>query len=1223
MKTRIFLIALPMLLSLWGKSQTVPTNLLPNLIGGWQFNGNANDYPLVATPHNGLVFGATLATDRCGNPNSAYYFNGTSDYIDFPGYFGTVSGSASRSVAFWMKTSYTNSGSTATVKSIFAYGKGTDASSGNDGSVFEIEFNYSCAGVGLDVNNVATSYPSCVNLSDNNWHHVVAVYSSTNTSVFSLYFYIDGVPMAYSNCSTGATSQALNTILYNTLKIGKDQNNNSRYFQGYLDEFYFFNKALSTSEVLQLYNLGGCSITGSPNFCNYTNIFSTAPVSGASYVWTLPLGWSITSNPNSPIIQVSAPGGGSGLVNVAITTPCGTFVRSVYWTYNNVSGMPINVTSIPANPVNCSNSTGGVQLQANCSSCTGGPVTYSWLSPLNSNGPSVTVYPTSGTTYYVQASGNGYCPTIASLYVGVTDECCDHPIDTWLTPAISQGNLGTNYSGGSYLITNNITLTGNTSFANSEFQIYPNVKITVPAGLNLDLNNVHLYACGAKMWDGIVVQDGASISSSGNLSSLVEDAKTAVDLSNISSAMASPPINLSQVIFNKNHIGINIANSNTSVNNIPIGLTKCVFTCRNLPFTFNTSTPTWPQVGTIAPAELRYAAPGATTGIAAPYMLGSASFVPGIKIPYANQSSYAGITISSIAAQNGMPTSAGVEFGHTYGGNWNDFNLFDNMGVGIDVQDASLTTMNNVFQNGQSNSNLPGFSGTGINQSAGVMNARLDLRPGTAVQQFIDFGNRFWDNYHGVVGHNLLDFFCDYAVFRSNKTVPTGLVPGYEGINITTSTFNHSIRYSQFNNLQYGITLNNVVGTYDVGSGMTPGIYAAGLKIEQNYFGPQVLSNAPQGNATFGDAIIINGPMTTWPYNMGPPNPFNLASITSNGKVISNKINRAFRGISLYSMYEFPMDISANEIFVVKDGQKGFGIKAEASQGNLTITNNNVSSDWSNTGNTLMSLIYCIDNQTNPMLGINSPIVSCNTVFDGYNGFEFQGDNQYSTWFANIMNTNRYGLTLSDNPTGSISGGIIGPQQGPGFPGYNQWVGGGWGSSQDHTYYVNNFGWTLPTSPVGSPLYVRTWPGSPEDPTSNQSGGFGSPYVSGISIFANSYRKKMPPYQCSAAAYPPAPNWRTASATGIVSVASDSDLNMELYPNPSHGKFEINLDGNSDTYITKVRVVNVQGQQVFLQNFDDGKQQVQVILDGCKNGVYFTEVTTNKKTFRSKLIIAQ
>ena len=56
-----------------------PAFLTNGLIAYYPFNGNANDAS--GNGNNGTVYGATLTADRFGNPNSAYYFNGTNNYI--------------------------------------------------------------------------------------------------------------------------------------------------------------------------------------------------------------------------------------------------------------------------------------------------------------------------------------------------------------------------------------------------------------------------------------------------------------------------------------------------------------------------------------------------------------------------------------------------------------------------------------------------------------------------------------------------------------------------------------------------------------------------------------------------------------------------------------------------------------------------------------------------------------------------------------------------------------------------------------------------------------------------------------------------------------------------------------------------------------------------------------------------------------------------------------
>ena len=60
-------------------NQCLLAGLNDGLVAYYPFNGNAND--VTSNANNGVVYGATLTSDRFGNPNSAYHFNGTSDYI--------------------------------------------------------------------------------------------------------------------------------------------------------------------------------------------------------------------------------------------------------------------------------------------------------------------------------------------------------------------------------------------------------------------------------------------------------------------------------------------------------------------------------------------------------------------------------------------------------------------------------------------------------------------------------------------------------------------------------------------------------------------------------------------------------------------------------------------------------------------------------------------------------------------------------------------------------------------------------------------------------------------------------------------------------------------------------------------------------------------------------------------------------------------------------------
>jgi hypothetical protein len=81
----------------------VPTN---GLVGWWPFNGNANDES--GSGNNGTVNGATLTSDRFGNMNKAYSFNGVNNYMQCM-QSGPI-GVPSITVAFWTKNIGSGSG---------------------------------------------------------------------------------------------------------------------------------------------------------------------------------------------------------------------------------------------------------------------------------------------------------------------------------------------------------------------------------------------------------------------------------------------------------------------------------------------------------------------------------------------------------------------------------------------------------------------------------------------------------------------------------------------------------------------------------------------------------------------------------------------------------------------------------------------------------------------------------------------------------------------------------------------------------------------------------------------------------------------------------------------------------------------------------------------------------------------------------------------------------
>ena len=76
----------------------LPNNLQSGLVAYFPFCGNANDQS--ANLNNGIVNGPTLTSDRFGNANSAYEFDGSNDYISIP-YSSSIGISNTYSISVW------------------------------------------------------------------------------------------------------------------------------------------------------------------------------------------------------------------------------------------------------------------------------------------------------------------------------------------------------------------------------------------------------------------------------------------------------------------------------------------------------------------------------------------------------------------------------------------------------------------------------------------------------------------------------------------------------------------------------------------------------------------------------------------------------------------------------------------------------------------------------------------------------------------------------------------------------------------------------------------------------------------------------------------------------------------------------------------------------------------------------------------------------------------
>lgn len=372
----------------------VPTT---GLIGNWMFSGNANDN---IGANNGSVFNATLTADRFGNPNCAYKFNGSTSYIKMltAGPTGTVS----RSLSFWAKRT-----STANMQCAFDYGTPGGIAS------YHFLFNYTCQGVGFD-NGSTYQTRGNATLSNGSWHHFVIVFDNTISTMMSgMTYYLDGVAMSGSTTCGGNNS--INSGSMYPITIGRTADAPSRFFNGDLDDFFLYNRALTPTEVLALYNDTPClatppsptAISGAITVCQGASVvYSVAPVAGAtSYTWTLPGGWTGTSTSNTILVTAGA---NSGQIAVASGNCCGSSQPST----QDVTVSPAPVVSISATQFTICNGN-STTLSGN------GASTYTWNTSAIS--PSITVSPSVSTNYTLTGENSFGCSSTTVANVVVTN----------------------------------------------------------------------------------------------------------------------------------------------------------------------------------------------------------------------------------------------------------------------------------------------------------------------------------------------------------------------------------------------------------------------------------------------------------------------------------------------------------------------------------------------------------------------------------------------------------------------------------------------------------------------------------------------------------------------------------------------------------------------------------------------------------------------------------
>jgi gliding motility-associated-like protein len=235
-----FLLSVLLISSLQSFSQV---NLNAGLIAYYPFNGNAKDAS--GNSNNPIFNNATLTPDRFGNPNSAYSFNGTDNYMRIPN-SASLNSSNQISICAWVKVAGFYRG-TCHGNNIVMKGD-ADYQAGD----YKIRFDDAY------ITNSQNCYLSNTDVTHETFFGINSTLSSNTPFIqtnqwYSVVYTCDGTTAKiYVNCKLAGSGPANGITFTNGDDLFLGSLNNAQYpywFNGTMDEIRIYNRAINEDEV--------------------------------------------------------------------------------------------------------------------------------------------------------------------------------------------------------------------------------------------------------------------------------------------------------------------------------------------------------------------------------------------------------------------------------------------------------------------------------------------------------------------------------------------------------------------------------------------------------------------------------------------------------------------------------------------------------------------------------------------------------------------------------------------------------------------------------------------------------------------------------------------------------------------------------------------------------------------------------------------------------------
>jgi len=219
-------------------SAQVPSYLPTNgLVGWWPFNGNANDSS--GYDNHMRISGATLTSGIDSINNSAFSFNGVSDYLVDTNPSFSFGEDSSFTVSVWMNPSSLNIG-----REIVNYGSLTGGNFVWLLDLYNGNLRFGCAK--QQSNWYLAQYP-VTNLTTFIWYNITGVYNNGSISL-----YLNGTLIANTTYNKSSANTIKLPLSFGSFYRGNG-GNPMDFFHGKLDNIGIWNRVLSSKEIQLLF----------------------------------------------------------------------------------------------------------------------------------------------------------------------------------------------------------------------------------------------------------------------------------------------------------------------------------------------------------------------------------------------------------------------------------------------------------------------------------------------------------------------------------------------------------------------------------------------------------------------------------------------------------------------------------------------------------------------------------------------------------------------------------------------------------------------------------------------------------------------------------------------------------------------------------------------------------------------------------------------------------